>query len=178
VADSGEQTTVHLGDQAVGVTAMVAAVFARVRDEAVRVSGVTAGDLALTVTHPAAWGPDRTKTLTDAARLADLPDPRLVPEPVAAAGYFSSVLGRTIPTGSALVVYDFGGGTFDASVVSPVDGGYVVLALDGLPDVGGVDLDAALLRHVADAHRDADPAAWQRLEEPQTAARPPAIAAI
>lgn len=170
VADAGAQSTVHLGDQEVGVTAMVAAVLARVRDEAVRVSGVRAGDLAVTLTHPAAWSVERTNVLAEACRQAELPDPRLVPEPVAAAGYFSAVLGRTISPGSALVVYDFGGGTFDASVVSPADGGYVVLAIDGLADVGGVDLDAALLQHVAQTHREADPEAWRRLEEPQTAA--------
>jgi len=38
-----------------------------------------------------------------------------------------------------------------------------VLAVAGpLDDVGGVDLDLALLRHVADAIADTDPEAWKR----------------
>ncbi len=94
----------------------------------------------------------------------------MVPEPVAAAGYFVSVLGRTIPSGSALVVYDFGGGTFDASAVTPAHDGYRVLAMAGLDNLGGVDLDAALLEFVATVHRGQDPDAWQRLEHPETPA--------
>jgi len=165
-----DQATVRLGDQDVSVVAMVAAVLGRVRDEAVRVSGTQPHNLDLTLTHPAGWDATRKQILTDACRRAGLPDPRMVPEPVAAAGYFVAVLGRTIPAGSALVVYDFGGGTFDASVVSPAQAGYEVLAVAGLDDVGGVDLDAALLEHVARAHHATDPDAWQRLEEPQTPA--------
>jgi hypothetical protein len=169
----GEKATVRLGDQEVALTALVAAVLGRVGEEAVRVAGVGLGDLGVTLTHPAGWDDPRTGALREAGRRAGLREPRLVAEPVAAAGYFVSVLGRSIPAGSALVVYDFGAGTFDASVVvpSPDDaGGYRVLAVAGLADVGGVDLDAALLRHVARTHHDADPEAWQRLAEPQTPA--------
>jgi hypothetical protein len=166
-----DDTTVRLGDQEISATAMVAAVLARVRDEAVRVTGVPVERLSVTLTHPAGWDSTRVATLSEASHRAGMAAPRLVPEPVAAAGYFVSVLGRAIPPGSVLVVYDFGGGTFDASVVAPnPHGGYDVLAVDGLDDVGGVDLDSALLRHVADAYRHLDPDAWQRLEEPRTPA--------
>jgi molecular chaperone DnaK (HSP70) len=171
----GQDTTVRLGDQEVTVAAMVSAVLARIAEEAVRVSGVPVSGMAVTLTHPAAWDAARLALLQRAGAGAGLPEPRLLPEPVAAAGYFVSVLGRTIPAGSALVVYDFGAGTFDASVVVPdgtdqATGGYRVLALAGLVDVGGVDLDAALLRHVAASHRDTDPDAWDRLGAPATPA--------
>ncbi len=165
-----DRGTVRLGDQDVTVVAMVAAVLGRVRDEAVRVSGAQPHNLDVTLTHPAGWDDARTRVLTDACRRAGLPDPRMMPEPVAAAGYFVAVLGRTLPAGSALVVYDFGGGTFDASVVTPAKSGYEVLAVAGLDDVGGVDLDAALFEHIARAHNATDPDAWRRLEEPQTPA--------
>jgi hypothetical protein len=163
-----DRDTVFLADQTVPVTAMIASVLSRVKDEAVRVSGARVEDL--TLTHPAGWTGARLAKLTEASRQAGMPDPALVPEPVAAAGYFVSVLGRAIPSGSALVVYDFGGGTFDASAVTPAQDGYRVLAMAGLDNVGGVDLDAALLEFVATVHRGHDPAAWQRLEEPQTPA--------
>jgi actin-like ATPase involved in cell morphogenesis len=164
----GEQDTVHLGDREVGVTAMIAAVLERVRTEAARVSAATIDDV--TLTYPAGWDSARIGKLVDAARMAGLPLPSLVPEPVAAAGYFVSVLGRTIPTNSALVVYDFGGGTFDASVVAPAPDGYRVLAMRGVGNVGGVDLDAALLQYIARRHRDENPDLWRQLEEPQTPA--------
>jgi hypothetical protein len=163
-----DRDTVTLGEAEVPVTTMIAAVLSRVKDEAVRVSGARVDDL--TLTHPAGWSGARLTKLTDASRLAGLPDPAMVPEPVAAAGYFVSVLGRTIPSGSALVVYDFGGGTFDASAVTPVPDGYRVLAMAGLDNLGGVDLDAALLEFVATVHRGQDPQAWQRLEHPDTPA--------
>jgi actin-like ATPase involved in cell morphogenesis len=169
--DGGVDTTVLLGDQEVTPSALVAAVLARVGEEAVRVAGVGLDDLTVTQTHPAGWDDPRLRALGDAGRRAGLTPPGLVAEPVAAAGYFVSVLGRDIPARSALVVYDFGAGTFDASVVTPDDaGGYRVLAVAGLPDVGGVDLDAALLQHVTRAYHDADPQAWSRLADPRTPA--------
>lgn len=168
--------TTHIGAAASTATPtdLVTAVLTRVRDEAVRVSGAPADTLDVTLTHPAGWDSGRIATLARSGTRAGFPAPRLLPEPVAAAGYFVAVLGRTIPPGSALVVYDFGGGTFDASAVAPdgssADAGYRVLALGGLDDVGGADLDEALLRHITQTHRGADPEAWLRLEHPQTAA--------
>jgi molecular chaperone DnaK (HSP70) len=54
-------------------------------------------------------------------------------------------------------VYDFGGGTFDVSAVVPAADGYQVLAVGGLDNLGGVDLDAALLEFVATVHRGQNP---------------------
>ena len=45
-----------------------------------------------------------------------------------------------------------------------------MLAMAGLDNLGGVDLDAALLEFVATVHRGQDPDAWQRLEQPETPA--------
>jgi Hsp70 protein len=163
-----DREAVSLGDREVPVAAMIAAVLGRVKAEAERVSGARIDDV--TLTHPAGWTGARLVRLIEACRLAGLPDPAMMPEPVAAAGYFVSVLGRTIPSGSALVVYDFGGGTFDASAVAPAQDGYRVLAMAGLDNLGGVDLDAALLEFIATVHRGQGPEAWQRLEDPQTPA--------
>ena len=90
-----DRDTVTLGEAEVPVTTMIAAVLSRVKDEAVRVSGARVDDL--TLTHPAGWSGARLNKLTDASRLAGFPDPAMVPEPVAAAGYFVSVLGRSHP---------------------------------------------------------------------------------
>jgi hypothetical protein len=160
--------SVLLGESEVTVSALVAAVLRRVRDEVVRVCGEP-DTIDLTLTHPAGWGPTRRLVLSEAASQAGFPEPRLVPEPLAAASYFVEVLGRRIPPGSALVVYDFGGGTFNASAVAAGKEFYDVLAVDGLDDVGGIDLDAALLDHFIRIHRDENPQGWQRLENPQTA---------
>ncbi|WP_051798096.1 Hsp70 family protein [Catenuloplanes japonicus] len=159
--------TVWLGEREVPVVDLIAAVLARVLAEAHRVGGRPPVDVVLT--HPAAWGATRLQVLTDAAVRAGLPPVRFVPEPVAAAAYFASVLGREIPDGRALIVYDLGAGTFDVSVVRRGPGGFEVIATGGLNDVGGLDLDATLVEH-ARSHSGGAADAWSRLDWPETAA--------
>nr|BFE59717.1 hypothetical protein GCM10020063_042430 [Dactylosporangium thailandense] len=157
---------VLLGEREVPVPELIGAVLGRVRDEAVRVAG--AGVDRLVLTHPAGWGAHRRQTLAEAAAVAGLPAPVLVAEPVAAAAYFVHVLGQAIPAGKCIVVYDFGAGTFDASVVRRNADGFEVLAAQGLPDTGGLDVDAAIVAHLGAVHGGRDPAAWGRLTAPAT----------
>jgi WD40 repeat protein len=159
--------TVWLGEREIAVVDLVAAVLRRVAGEAVRVSGGLPGRVVLT--HPAAWGPARLRILAEAAARAGLGRPEFVPEPVAAAAYFAKVLGQQIPPDRTLVVYDLGAGTFDVSVVRPDAGGFQVIASAGLPDVGGLDLDAAVVAHARAATGSATEA-WSRLDWPQTPA--------
>jgi hypothetical protein len=88
---------------------------------------------------------------------------------VAAASYFATVLGRQMPAGRCVVIYDFGGGTFDVAVVMRTADGFEVLASDGLPDVGGLDLDAAIVAYVRAATAQATHA-WGRLDWPESPA--------
>jgi hypothetical protein len=141
--DDGE---VLLGDRSWPVAELVAATLRRVAAEAGRLTGGVAPRVVITC--PVRWGPTRRAVLTEAARLIGLPAPALVPEPVAAATYFATVLGRQVPPGRGLVVYDLGGGTFDACVVRRTPTGFETLAAEGLDDFGGVDLDALVVRQV------------------------------
>jgi actin-like ATPase involved in cell morphogenesis len=159
--------TLLLGDAEPRVAEVIGAVLKRVRDEAIRVAGAIPADVVLT--HPAAWGPRRREVLAEAARQAGMPRPALVAEPVAAAAYFVAVLGARVATGGCVVVYDFGAGTFDASVVRRSQGGFQVLASVGLPDAGGLDVDAAVVSHLLTAHPDWDPGLRQRLTRPASA---------
>ncbi|HYN95319.1 MAG TPA: Hsp70 family protein, partial [Pilimelia sp.] len=157
-----DERVVLLGAEEFRTADLVAAVLHRVYEEAVRVAG---GPPAATVlTHPADWAATRLQTLTEAAAQAGIGAVTLVPEPLAAAAYFSATLHREVPVGAALVVYDFGGGTFDISVIRRrPDGGWDVLATEGLDDVGGVDLDAAVVERVGATVSATDPVRWQRL---------------
>lgn len=160
---------VLLGDTAVPVVGLIAAVLSRVAAEAVRVGGAPSTRTVLT--HPVGWGHRRREVLLAAAGRAGLNNVELLAEPLAAAAYFTRVLDRPVPVGSAIVVYDFGGGTFDVSVVQRrSDEDWQVLAGDGLNDVGGIDLDHVIVTRVADACADTDPAGWRRLVEPVTPA--------
>jgi hypothetical protein len=88
---------------------------------------------------------------------------------VAAASYFTAVLGATVPVGRCLAIYDLGGGTFDATVVRRTPNGFDVLAEDGLPDVGGLDFDQAVVAHLGRTVA-ADSPQWTSLLAPADAA--------
>ncbi|WP_433083635.1 Hsp70 family protein [Dactylosporangium sp. CA-052675] len=157
--------TVLLGQREYAVSDLLAALLRRTADEASRVLGVM--PVRTVLTYPANWATHRRSVLADAAARAGMPSPILVPEPIAAAAYFTSILGRTIVPGGVLVVYDFGGGTFDTTILRRrPDGGWDVLASDGLPDVGGVDLDAAIIGHLGQSLTATDPDRWRQLVEP------------
>jgi hypothetical protein len=95
-----------------------------------------------------------------------MPDPTLVPEPVAAATYFVDVLDHRVPVGRSVIVYDLGGGTFDACVVRRTAGGFEPLSYQGLDDVGGVDLDELVVGLVGQVAGGQAPDEWQRLLHP------------
>ncbi|WP_460491221.1 Hsp70 family protein [Dactylosporangium cerinum] len=163
-----DEGTLLLGEAEIGVVDACAAVLRRVREEAARTLGGSAPARTV-LTCPAGWGPQRRGVLSAAASAAGLTGVELVSEPVAAAAYFTTVLGHQVRHGDAIVVYDFGGGTFDVSVVRRTgDDAWDVAAADGL-DVGGVDLDAAVVDWARRTVRPDDPT-WQRLLAPQSPA--------
>jgi hypothetical protein len=67
-------------------------------------------------------------------------------------------------------VYDFGGGTFDVSLLRWSPAGPQVLATEGLPDAGGADVDEAIVGYLAAVYGPRHPEVWQRLERPATGA--------
>ncbi|MGI5236865.1 Hsp70 family protein [Dactylosporangium sp. CA-139066] len=162
-----DEQAILLGAREVAVTELVAAVLRFVYAEARRVAG--SDDFAVALAHPAGWGTSRRAVLAEAARRAGLGSARLVPEPVAAAHAFTAVLGQQVPTGKALVVYDLGAGTFDASVVVRRPAGFEAVAVDGLTDVGGLDIDATIVRWLGERYSPNDPELWNRLADAQDA---------
>ncbi|GAB3861890.1 Hsp70 family protein [Dactylosporangium cerinum] len=156
-----------LGSAEVPVVEAVGAVLDRVHQEARRVLGASPSTVVLT--HPAAWAQPRQSLLAAAALSAGLGEVILIAEPVAAAGYFTTVLGHEVPAGHAVVVYDLGAGTFDISVVRRgADGGWDVVAAAGLDDVGGLDFDEAIVTRVGTLVGDTEQ--WRRMAAPSTTA--------
>jgi actin-like ATPase involved in cell morphogenesis len=139
---------VLLGGVEVPVVDLIAAVLRRVAVEAGQVAGEV-GDV--TLTHPAAWGAGRRGLLVEAAWRAGLGRPSLVSEPQAAATYLAKG-GAGLPPGACVVIYDLGAGTCDATVLRRVPEGFQVVASDGLNEVGGLDVDAAIVAFLGAAY--------------------------
>ncbi|MFI5912187.1 Hsp70 family protein [Dactylosporangium sp. NPDC051541] len=137
-----DDTAVLLGDREVGVRDLIVAVLSRVAREAARVAGPVQ-DVALT--HPADWGQHRRAVLADAARQAGFVNIELVGEPTAAATYFAHTRGGALPLGACVLVYDLGAGTCDVTLLRRSHTGFEQVASDGLNDVGGLDVDAAVV---------------------------------
>lgn len=154
--------TVLLGQRELPVRELIGAVLGEVAREVEQRVGIPE---SVTMTVPAAWGPTRRHVIKDAAAAAGLGAVGIVPEPVAAAAYFVEHRGSQVPVGSGVVVYDLGGGTFDATVLRRLHDGFEVLAIDGSDRLGGIDLDQALAVHLSRSVRPQDER-WRRLLEP------------
>ena len=98
------------------------------------------------VTIPAAFSQVQSEATLSAARAAGLGNVALLQEPVAAA--LASMAGAKDRNGLFLV-YDLGGGTFDAALVHAIEGEVAVLAHEGVNMLGGRDLDRRMVDTVA-----------------------------
>ncbi|WP_320069302.1 Hsp70 family protein [Micromonospora sp. RTGN7] len=173
---------VPLGDREYAPADLLAAILHAVGQTAV----ATVGFLPPAVlTCPASWDNARRQVLADALLRAGWPQAaehtlsgptplgtRLLREPVAAARYYAQVLRRPVPVGGSIAVFDLGGGTLDVAVLRNEgadpwgDSGFAVTATGGVPDLGGLDLDAALVDRLGEQVSTAHPAEWARLTHP------------
>jgi molecular chaperone DnaK len=145
----GDTTPILLGGVPYSAEALMARLLRWVVDEvARREGGLPAG---VTVSHPANWGPYKTDLLRQAVRLSGLEVPvSFTTEPEAAAVFYAQQ--QRIDPGSVVAVYDLGGGTFDAAVLRKTATGFEILGQpEGIERLGGIDFDAAVFNHVAQA---------------------------
>lgn len=117
------------------------------------------------ITVPAYFNDAQRAATKRAGELAGLEVVRILNEPTAAAlAYGLDKLGDH----ARVAVYDFGGGTFDLSILEMQDGVFQVLATHGDTRLGGDDLDAVIVRQVEEAlglGETADAARVRLLEE-------------
>jgi len=93
------------------------------------------------ITVPAYFNDGQRQATKDAGRLAGLEVVRLVNEPTAA----SLAYGLNQIAEGKVAVYDFGGGTFDISILNIKGGVFEVIATNGDTHLGGDDIDRALV---------------------------------
>jgi len=121
------------------------------------------------ITVPAYFNDAQRQATKEAGEIAGLKVRRIINEPTAAAlAYGMDKKG----TDQKIVVFDFGGGTHDVSVLELGDGVFEVLSTDGDTHLGGDDVDEKIINWLADefkADEDMDlrkdPMALQRLKE-------------
>jgi Fe-S protein assembly chaperone HscA len=96
------------------------------------------------ITVPAYFNDAQRTATRDAGRIAGLDVMRIINEPTAA----SLAYGLDKRHTGLIAVYDFGGGTFDISILRVEDGVFQVLATGGDTHLGGDDIDLLLLHRV------------------------------
>jgi molecular chaperone DnaK (HSP70) len=102
------------------------------------------------ITVPAHYNDVQRKSVLEAAKLADLPLLALIDEPVAAALYF---MRGSVKNDEVLLIYDFGGGTFDLTLLTRSGNQVHVLAKDGLSNLGGKEFDEVIAQKIMEQFR-------------------------
>jgi molecular chaperone DnaK len=120
------------------------------------------------ITVPAYFNDSQRQATKDAGRIAGLEVLRIINEPTAAALAY----GLDKKKEETIAVYDFGGGTFDISVLEVGEGVIEVKSTNGDTHLGGDDIDKLLIDWVVDSFKkdngidlSRDPMALQRLKE-------------
>ena len=120
------------------------------------------------ITVPAYFNDSQRKATQDAGKIAGLEVKRIINEPTAAALAY----GFNKKKDEQIVVFDFGGGTFDVTVLEVGDDVIEVKATDGDAHMGGRDIDQKVVRWLIDEFKKTegidlgkDPLALQRLDE-------------
>ena len=120
------------------------------------------------ITVPAYFNDSQRQATKDAGKIAGLDVKRIINEPTAAALAY----GFNKKKDEKIVVFDFGGGTFDISVLEVGDDVIEVRSTDGDAHLGGKDIDQKIMTWIADEFKKDsgvdvrnDPLARQRLDE-------------
>jgi molecular chaperone DnaK len=120
------------------------------------------------ITVPAYFNDSQRQATKDAGKIAGLDVKRIINEPTAAALAY----GFNKKKDEKVVVFDFGGGTFDISVLEVGDSVIEVKSTDGDAHLGGKDIDQKIINWMADEFKKSngidlrtDALALQRLDE-------------
>lgn len=143
-----------------------AAILTELKQTAEDYLGYTVTQAVITV--PAYFNDSQRQATKDAGKIAGLEVMRIINEPTAAALAY----GFDKKKNGVIAVFDFGGGTFDVSVLEVSDGVIEVRSTNGDTHLGGDDIDNLLIKYLADEFQKEnsidlrkDSMALQRLKE-------------
>ncbi len=157
---------VTIGDKDYRPEEISAMVLAKLKADAEAKTGEKITEAVITV--PAYFNDDQRKATKDAGAIAGLDVKRIINEPTAAALAY----GFNSKKEEKIIVYDFGGGTFDVSVLEVGDDVIEVKSTGGDSHMGGRDIDQKIIRYVVDEFKKQsgidvgkDALALQRIDE-------------
>jgi len=157
---------VTMGDKDYRPEEVSAMILAKLKADAEAKTGETITEAVITV--PAYFNDAQRKATQDAGKIAGLNVRRIINEPTAAALSY----GFNKKKDEKIVVYDFGGGTFDVTVLEVGDDVVEVQSTDGDAHMGGRDIDQEIVRYlIAEFKKNEgidlgkDSLALQRLDE-------------
>ncbi len=138
-AKAGEVLRLNVGGLTMTPPEISAYVLQQLKKNAERFFGAAVTKAVITV--PAYFNDAQRQATKDAGRIAGLEVLRLVNEPTAAALAY----GLNKQKDGVIAVYDFGGGTFDISILKLHEGIFEVIATGGDTHLGGDDIDNLLI---------------------------------
>ena len=166
IVKKGDGVAVKMGDKEYTPEEVSAMILQKLKNDAEARLGEKITEAVITV--PAYFNDSQRQATKDAGKIAGLDVKRIINEPTAAALAY----GFNKKKNEKIAVFDFGGGTFDISVLEVGDDVVEVKSTDGDAHLGGKDIDQKIIGFLGDEFKKEsgidvtkDPLALQRLDE-------------